>query len=75
MDENKTLTKEASAFMVSKSEEAGQAEGVNFSERCRKNATPVLYYLYRWVHNVADAEGLTSQTFVTALENLSRLVE
>ena len=73
MDETKTLAKEAPAFMVNEAEEASQAEAVNFTELYRRNATPVFYYLYSRVRNVADAEDLTSQTFVTALENLSKL--
>lgn len=46
---------------------------VNFTELYRENAAPVFYYLYSRVRSIADAEDLTSQTFVTALENLSRL--
>ena len=73
MDETKTLTKEALAFMVNKAEKANQAEAVNFTELYHRNATPVFYYLYSRVRNVADAEDLTSQTFMTALEILSKL--
>lgn len=73
MDETKTLSKEAPVFMVNKAEEASKEAAVNFTELYRRNATPVFYYLYSRVHNVADAEDLTSQTFVNALENLSRL--
>ncbi len=73
MDETKTLAKSAPAFMVNEDEEASQAVAVNFTELYHRNVTPVFYYLYSRVRNVADAEDLTSQTFVTALENLSRL--
>ena len=73
MDETKTLAKEAPAIMVNEAEGENQTEAVNFTELYRKNATPVFYYLYSRMHNVADAEDLTSQTFVTALEKLSRL--
>lgn len=73
MDETKTLAKEAPAFMRKKAEESWQAEAVNFSDLYRRNATPVFYYLYSRVQNVADAEDLTSQTFMTALENLDKL--
>ena len=73
MDETKTLTKEALAFMVNKAEKANQAEAVNFTEFYHRNATQVFYYLYSRVRNVADAEDLTSQTFMIALEKLSKL--
>ncbi len=73
MDKTKTLAKEAPAFMVNEAEEASQAAAVNFTELYHRNATPVFYYLYSRVRNVADAEDLTSQTFVTVLENLSKL--
>jgi RNA polymerase sigma-70 factor (ECF subfamily) len=73
MDETKTLAKEAPAFMVNEAEEASQADAVTFTGLYRRNATSVFYYLYSRVRNVADAEDLTSQTFVTALENLSKL--
>ncbi len=73
MDETKTLAKEASAFRMNEAEEASRVKAVNFTELYHRNVTPVFYYLYSRVHNVADAEDLTSQTFVTALENLSKL--
>jgi RNA polymerase sigma factor (sigma-70 family) len=69
MDETKTLTKE----VLNGVEKSNQAEMLNFTELYHKNATPVFYYLYSLVRNVADAEDLTSQTFTTALENQSRL--
>jgi RNA polymerase sigma-70 factor (ECF subfamily) len=73
MDETKPLVKEAPVLMVNKTEEDSQAAVVGFTELYRRNAARVFYYLYSRVRNVADAEDLTSQTFVTALENLSRL--
>ena len=73
MDETQTSTKEALAFMLNKGEEAGQADRADFTELYHRNATAVFNYLYSRVGNVADAEDLTSQTFVTALENMSRL--
>ncbi len=73
MDETKILAKEPCMSMMNESKEASQAEQVNFTELYRKNANPVFYYLYSRVRNVADAEDLTSQTFLTAFENLSRL--
>ncbi len=73
MDESKTLAKEALAFTLNEVEKSSQTEALDFSELYRRNAVPIYYYLYSRVRNVADAEDLTSQTFVTALENLSRL--
>jgi len=73
MDETRPLAKEGPAFIVNKAEEASQAEAINFTELYRRNAIPVFYYLYSRVRNVADAEDLTSQTFLAALENLSKL--
>ncbi len=73
MDETKTLTKESLALMMNEARGTHQLTTDNFSELYRRNATPVFYYLYSRVRNVADAEDLTSQTFVTALENLPKL--
>jgi len=44
-----------------------------FSELYRRNVNRVYYYLYSRVANSQDAEDLTSQTFVTALETLHQL--
>ena len=73
MDETKTLAKEVPAFMMKKAEEVSQLETLNFTELYHRNASPVFYYLYSRVRNVADAEDLTSLTFMTALEKLSNL--
>lgn len=73
MDESKIIAKKTYMSVLNKSKEASQAEKVNFTELYRKNANSVFYYLYSRLHNVADAEDLTSQTFVTALENISKL--
>lgn len=54
-------------------EETGRVEVVSFADLYRRNATLVFYYLYSRVRSVADAEDLTSQTFVTALENFPKL--
>lgn len=73
MDETNTISKEVPAFMMNKAEETNRVGTVDFTELYRSNVTSVFYYLLSRVRNVADAEDLTSQTFVTALENLSRL--
>ena len=44
-----------------------------FSELYREHVKPVYYYLLSRVHNKADAEDLTSQTFITALESIHKL--
>ncbi len=73
MNEIKTTAKDTSAFLMGRADEGSQVEPVDFTELYRRNVTPVFYYLYSRVRSAADAEDLTSQTFVTALENLSRL--
>ena len=73
MNGNKALNIEPLAFMRNEAEGTHQSMVVNFTELYRQNATNVFYYLYSRVRNVADAEDLASQTFVTALENLPKL--
>ncbi|MGB4595997.1 MAG: sigma-70 family RNA polymerase sigma factor [Anaerolineaceae bacterium] len=73
MNETKIFTREEPNYMVNEVEEASRAKAVKFTELYQRNVTPVFYYLYSRVRNVADAEDLTSQTFVSALENLSKL--
>ena len=73
MNGNKVLNNESLALMMNEAEETYQSMMVNFTELYRRNATNVFYYLYSRVRNVADAEDLASQTFVTALENLPKL--
>ncbi len=72
MGESKTVGNSTPAFLVCDAEGAKQ-EAVRFTELYRRNASQVFNYLYSRVHNAADAEDLTSQTFVTALEKLSKL--
>ena len=64
---------ETKALMMNEAEGTHQTTTADFTELYRRNATNVFYYLYSRVRNVADAEDLTSQTFMTALENLSGL--
>ena len=73
MNETKALKKESLALMMNEAEGTHQTITADFTELYRRNATNVFYYLYSRVRNVADAEDLTSLTFVTALENLSGL--
>jgi RNA polymerase sigma-70 factor (ECF subfamily) len=73
MEETHSRTSEAPVFGVKETTEDNLSETLNFSELYRQNASKVFYYLYSRVRNAADAEDLTSQTFVTALENLPAL--
>ncbi len=73
MNETKALKKESLALMMNEAEGTHQTITADFTELYRRNVTNVFYYLYSRVRNVADAEDLTSLTFVTALENLSGL--
>jgi len=73
MNETKALNKQSHALMMNEAEGTHQTTTADFNELYRRNATNVFYYLYSRVRNVADAEDLTSLTFVTALENLSGL--
>jgi len=73
MNETKALKKESLALMMNEAEGTHQTTTADFTELYRRNATNVFYYLYSRVRNVADAEDLASQTFLTALENLPKL--
>ena len=58
---------------LEKIETKGRSNVMNFSELYQSNVSNIYYYLLSRVRNTQDAEDLTSQTFVTALENLSSL--
>jgi RNA polymerase sigma-70 factor (ECF subfamily) len=73
MDETKTLSGKEPILRAYDAGEESRVKAADFSEHYRRNATRVFYYLYSRVHNVADAEDLTSQTFIAALENFARL--
>lgn len=45
----------------------------SFSELYRRHVNKIYYYIYSRVQNSADAEDLTSQTFITALETRHKL--
>ena len=49
---------------------AARHDPVAFAALYRRYVTPIYRYLYSHVGNVADAEDLTAQTFVAALEGL-----
>ncbi|MEA4811693.1 MAG: RNA polymerase sigma factor [Anaerolineaceae bacterium] len=69
------MTKSKSTLLSEQSESisAFGSVSIQFTELYRRNVSPVYYYLYSRVQNMADAEDLTSQTFVTALETLHQL--
>ena len=72
MDKIKTLIEKAPAFSPDGSIKTGLLP-LDFIELYRNNAPRVFYYFYSRVRNTADAEDLTSQTFISAFENLTRL--
>lgn len=71
MNVSKTGPLSLSGKMAASAKEAAQR--ATFSEHYRRNVSPVYYYLYSRVRNIADAEDLTSQTFVAALESFHKL--
>jgi len=69
---------ETHLMLISKSQtdEDGQdkqSDIVCFTEQYRKTVTSVFRYLFSRVQNIHDAEDLTSQTFITAYENMAKL--
>lgn len=72
MTDSLTQTKEAINVSVVLSRKGSMAEK-SFSELYRLHVNNIYYYLLSRVRNSADAEDLTSQTFITALENRHRL--
>jgi RNA polymerase sigma-70 factor (ECF subfamily) len=55
--------------------ESARRDPAAFSELYRRYVTPVYRYLYKWLGNAKDAEDLTSQVFMEALEGLVRYQE
>jgi RNA polymerase sigma-70 factor (ECF subfamily) len=52
--------------------EAARSDPAAFSVLYRRYVTPVYRYLYQWTGSPAEAEDLTSQVFMEALEGLAR---
>jgi RNA polymerase sigma-70 factor (ECF subfamily) len=73
MDKSETHFKITLNSQTDKAKQANQAEDVFFSQQYRKTVTPIFRYLFSCVQNIHDAEDLTSQTFITAYENLAKL--
>lgn len=74
MEQAQKTTLKASAQSVMATDQADIAEAkASFSDLYRQHASRVYYYLYARVRSVAEAEDLTSQTFITALENYHKL--
>lgn len=67
------MMKSKEKIIASDSVREMSSQQIKFSELYRRNVSPVYYYLYSRVGNPHDAEDLTSQTFVTALETLQQL--
>lgn len=55
--------------------EAARRDPASFSTLYRRYVTPIYRYLYKWSGNQTEAEDLTSQVFIEALEGLSRYRE
>lgn len=68
-----TKPKEALSTLGAHARKDSMAEK-SFSELYRLHVNNVYYYLLSRVRNEADAEDLTSQTFITALEKRHRYV-
>jgi RNA polymerase sigma factor (sigma-70 family) len=62
------LTFEDEAALV----EAARSDPAAFTNLYRRYVTPVYRYLYKWTGSPAEAEDLTSQVFMDALEGLAR---
>lgn len=69
----KNLIKEKSIFGRSDTEKETCSNGIDFTDQYRQTVLPVFYYLFSRIQDVTDAEDLTSQTFLTAFENISKL--
>jgi len=74
MEQAQKPTPKAGTLSVMATDKADIAEAkASFSDLYRQHASRVYYYLYARVRSVAEAEDLTSQTFITALENYYKL--
>ncbi|MGI6250070.1 MAG: RNA polymerase sigma factor [Anaerolineaceae bacterium] len=70
--QNKPLKTQTLSVMSIK-EHSPEAIRPLFSDLYRQHASRIYYYLYARVRSTAEAEDLTSQTFITALENYHKL--
>lgn len=73
MNEPDTLAKDTNAPIPKHARSQSQCGELSFTELYDQNANRVFQYLYSLVRNVADAEDLTSQTFMSAFEHQGRL--
>lgn len=73
MEKAETHLKLISKSQIDEAEQNSQIEAIRFSERYHETVTAVFRYLLNRVQNIDDAEDLTSQTFLTAYENFSKL--
>jgi RNA polymerase sigma-70 factor (ECF subfamily) len=73
MDKPETHFKLTLNSQSDNAKQENQAEDVFFTKQYRETVTPIFRYLFSRVQNIHDAEDLTSQTFITAYENLSKL--
>lgn len=73
MEKAETHLKLISKSKSNESEQNNLTDVVRFTERYHETVRPVFHYLFSRVQNIHDAEDLTSQTFITAYENLAKL--
>jgi len=73
MEKAETHLNLISRSQTNEGEQNNQIDAVRFAEQYREAVTPVFHYLFSRVQNIHDAEDLTSQTFITAYENLANL--
>ena len=73
MEKAETHLKLISKAQTDEDEQDNQNDILRFTEQYLETVTAVFRYLFSRVQNIDDAEDLTSQTFLTAFENLTKL--
>ena len=73
MEKAETHLKLISKAQTDQDEQDNQNDILRFTEQYHETVTAIFRYLFSRVQNINDAEDLTSQTFLTAYENLTKL--